>query len=50
MIHPQVGAFVSTTQRAKTATGVQKDTTVTLCRAPRSTVNCVRAPTREVAF
>jgi len=50
MIYAQVGAFVSTTRLARIVTGAQKDTTVTLCRAPRSTVNCVRAPTREVAF
>lgn len=46
----QVGAFVSTTRLVRIATGARKDTTATLCRAPLSTVNCVRALTREVAF
>jgi len=50
IIYAQVGAFVSTTRLARIATGARKDTTVMLCRALHSTVNCVRAPTREVAF
>lgn len=47
--YAQVGVFVNIIRRARIATGALKDTTVTLCRAPHLTVNCVRVPTREVA-
>lgn len=48
-VFPQAGAFVSTTRRAKTATGAPKVTTVTRCKGPRTIADYVRARTKGAA-
>lgn len=46
----QVGVFVNIILRVKIVTSARKDFTVTLYKERLSIVNCVRVPTREVAF